>query len=85
MLSMLKTIDKFLNSSSKKSLLSKFKAFLLEGVYMASFRPKGGGNGSLASIEIGQSVYMMSGVSVEPSSSVLVAEALPFVSAVAAM
>ena len=45
---------------------------------MASFRPKGGGNGSLASIEIGQPVYMMSGVSAEPSSSVLAAKALPF-------
>ena len=57
----------------------------LEGVYMMSFRPKRGGNGSLASIEIGQFIYMRPGVSAEPSSSVLVAEALPFVSSTSAM
>ena len=58
---------------------------ILEGVYIASFRPRGGGNGSLTSIEIGQSVYMGPGISAEPSSSVLVLEALPFVSAASAM
>ena len=58
---------------------------LLEGVYMMSFRPKRGGNGSLASIEISQFIYMRPSVSAEPSSSVLMAEALPFVSGVAAM
>ena len=52
---------------------------------MSSFWLKRGGNESLTSIEIGQSVYMMSGVSAEPSSSVLAAEALPFVSAASAM
>ena len=57
----------------------------LEGVYMMSFRPKRGGNGRLASIEIGQFIYMRPGVSAEPSSSVLMAEALLFVSGVAAM
>ena len=57
----------------------------LEGVYMMSFRPKRGGNGRLASIEIGQFIYMRPGVSAEPSSSVLMAEALPFVSAASAM
>ena len=52
---------------------------------MASFRPKRGGNGGLTSIEIWQSVYMEPGISAEPSSSVLVPEALPFVSAASAM
>ena len=61
------------------------RVLILEGVYMASFRPKRGGNESPTSIEFGQSVYMMAGVSAEPSSSVLAAEALPFVSAASAM
>ena len=52
---------------------------------MRPFRPKRGGNESPTSIEFGQSVYMMAGVSAEPSSSVLAAEALPFVSAASAM
>ena len=59
--------------------------YLLEGVYMASFRPKRGGNESPTSIEFVLSVYMMPGISAEPTSSVLAAEALPFVSAASAM
>ena len=57
----------------------------LEGVYMVSFWPKRGGNESLTSIKIRQSVYMVPGVSAEPTSPVLVPEALPFVSAASAM
>ena len=57
----------------------------LEGVYMVSFWPKRGGNESLGLIQIWYFIYMRPGTSAEPTSSVLVAEALPFVSATSAM
>ena len=55
---------------------------------MLSFRPKDGrktANRKPTVIEISQSVYMMSGLSFRPTVSAVLAEAVPFVSAVSAM
>ena len=58
---------------------------ILEGVYMSSFRPKRGGNEGFGLIQIWYFIYMRPAISVEPTSSVLVPEALPFVSAASAV